>query len=1150
MRKLKTTCLIAGSLVGAQMLIAINVSAQDGYAKATGKAYKNSINPQAISGTGGDTNDKQTLITVLKELNRQKGVYFLFSEESLGSKIVNPVKDPQVAIEKILDAVLENTGLKYKKVSDNTFVILNAKDKFRKNENYNAAQFEQLTSKNNTTAIFDNISGKITGNDGTPLAGVSISVKGTNKGTTTNSRGEFTIDASKGDVLVISYVGYDIKEVQVGDDRTIGISLALTNQQLSEVVVTALGIRKDRKSLGYSVTEVKGNELTQAREINVANSLEGRVAGVNVSGVSGGPGSSTSVIIRGVSSLSGNNQPLYVINGVPMTNELATGNNLDNAKGQYFNSPDYGDGIQNINPDDIETISVLKGAAASALYGSRAKAGVILITTKNGSGKGTLEYNSNFVLDQVIDPTDWQYVYGNGANGLKPANAAAAYDAGNSSWGALLDGSSVVQFDGVSRPYTAQKDNIEKFYRTGSTFTNTLSFGKGFDGGSVRFSVTNLSNKSVLPNSGLDRNNFNFSANFTAVKRLTIEAKANYVSDKAKNRPILADGAGNANFQTMFLPSSLDINTLRPGTKPNGDELLFANNTYATNPWFATSKFINNTLRNRLIGSVSTRYTLDNGFFVQARIGRDFYYDRYTGVVPNGTGYYAQAFRNITEQYNRVSELNTDVLLGKTFKVNSDFSITANAGANLMKARAEGTVEGGTDFAVPYVYTILNAKNKTIDYTDFRQEVQSVYATVDMNYKGFLFLNASGRNDWFSTLAPSDDLDVFYPSVNTSFVFTEFYHPSWLNFGKLRVGWANVGGATRPYQTLLNYGLFPVQLNGLPLGNITNSSIPNSKLKPSSASEIEIGTELRLFDNRVGVDIAWYTKKSKNEIFESPASNTSGYTGVVLNIGELENKGIEFLVTGKPLSKGSAITWNTSVNGSVNSNKVISLTEGQAELAVGTSRTGFGFTRHIVGMAANQVMAFDYKYDAAGKIVLAANGVPERGDLKPWGSAYQKYTLGWNNEFTWKNFSAAFLIDGKFGGKVFSASDYYGYFFGLHKNTLVDRDKNFNPDPTGTPTTSQAYYTQLAGNVSRLFVYDASFIKFRQLTLGYNLPSKLFNNVIKGATISLVGRNLFIIMKKTDNIDPEASYSGYTQGLELGGVPPTRSYGLNLNVKF
>jgi TonB-linked SusC/RagA family outer membrane protein len=1141
MRKTRVLLQRCSFLSAFTILISGNVIAQNGNTYAINKLSKRSGLPAGLQ----DTNGKQTLLSVLKDLNKQKGVSFLYSDMKMSQTMVNPVKDLTANVEKILDEILKDSGLKYRKISENTFVIVSDADK-NTGENYVKAD---LSDESNKQAAFETITGKITDNNNLPLAGVSVTIKGTNKGTVTNNRGEFMLDAEKGDVLLVSYIGYDPQELKVGDDKTISLSLVLVNQQMSEVVVTALGIKKERRSLGYSTTEVKGSDLTQARETNVANSLIGRVAGVNVSSVSGGPGSSTSVIIRGVSSLSGNNQPLYVINGVPMNNDLYTGNNLDNAKGQYYNSPDFGDGIQNINPDDIETISVLKGAAASALYGSRAKAGVILITTKNGSGKGTIEYNSNFVMDQVIDVTDWQYEYGNGANGLKPTTATAAYDAGNSSWGARLDGSNVIQFDGGVRPYVAQKDNIENFYRTGSTFTNTVSFGKAFDGGSVRFSASNLSNNAVIPNSGLTRNTLNLSTTFNVNKQLTVEAKASYIRDKARNRPILADGAGNANFQVMFLPTSLDVNTLKPGTKPNGDELLFTNNNYATNPWFAADKFVNNTLRNRLIGSVSTRYTFNNGLFIQGRVGRDFYYDRYTGVVPNGTGYYAQASWNIAEFYNRVSELNTDVLIGKTFKVNADFSVTANAGANLMKARSEGTVERGTDFAVPYVYTILNAKNKTIEYTDFRQEVQSVYATIDLNYKGFLYLNASGRNDWFSTLAPSNDLDVFYPSVNASFVFTEFYRSTWLNSGKLRMGWANVGGGTLPYKTLLNYGLFPQQLNGLPLGNITNTSIPNAKLRPSSASEIEIGAELKLFGSRVGVDIAWYSKKSKNEIFESPASNSSGYTGVILNIGELQNKGIEFLVTANPLSRTSTLNWTSSVNGSVNNNKVISLTEGQAELAVGTSRTGVGFTRHIVGMAANQIMAFDYKYDGAGKIVLGANGVPESGELKAWGSAYHKYTMGWNNEFTFKNFSASFLIDGKFGGKVFSATDWYGYFFGLHKNTLEGRENNFNPNP-GLPTNSNAYYTQLATNVTKLFVYDASFIKFRQLTIGYNLPARFFGNKIKGATISLVGRNLFILMKKTDNIDPEASYSGYSQGLELGGVPPIRSFGANLNVKF
>ncbi|MDB5207455.1 MAG: rane protein [Flavisolibacter sp.] len=1130
---------LAGCLLLLPLAVSFQVNAQNAYSYTSNKSKVNQ-HSQFYPGSQS-LQEKQTLLAVLKELNRLKGVYFLFSEESMGNVLVKAAKDYENDTEKILNDILKDTGLKYKKISSNTFVIVSERSKSKEKQEIIGSNSFASTGLENTPVkqVPDPIRGRITSTEGQPLQGVSISIKGSNRGTTTGANGEFTIEATKGETLIVSYIGFAAKEFVVGDSQNVAITLSATDAQMSEVVVTALGIRKERKALGYSVTELKGSELTQARETNVANSLVGRIAGVNVSSVSGGPTSSTNVIIRGISSLVGNNQPLYVVNGIPVTNEVK-----GNDGGQYTNAPDLGDGISNINPDDIETISVLKGAAASALYGSRAKAGVILITTKSGSGKGTIEFNSNYVADQIVNVTDWQYLYGSGANGIKPATAAAAYDAGNSSWGAKLDGSNVIQFDGVLRPYVAQKDNLKNFYRSGNTFTNTLSFSRGFDGGAFRFSSSYLKNNSTIPNSGLDRYNFNFSGNFTVVKGLTIDARANFVSDKAKNRPILADGAGNANFQAMFLPTSVDINTLKPGTKADGSELSFTNNTFATNPWFASYNFINNTLRNRLIGSVSARYTFTNGLFAQLRIGRDLINDRYTTVVPTGTAYYNQAGRHLGEQYNRISELNTDFLIGKSFKISNDISISPTVGGNIMKYHAETTEESGTNFAVPYVYNILNVQNKSIGYTNVGKEVQSLYGTVEANFRNLLYLSASGRNDWFSTLAPSKDLGIFYPSVSGSFVFSELAKPSWMNFGKFRVGWANVGGDLAPYQTLLNYGLFSQQLNGMPLGNITNASVPNSALRPSNASEIELGTEMRLFNNRVGVDVAWYTKKSKNEILVAPASNTSGYTGAVLNIGELQNKGVEFLVSFQPL-KSRGLNWTASINGSRNENKVISLAADQAELGIGTSRTAVGFTRHVVGLAANQIMAFDYKYDAGGKIELGPNGVPVRGELEAYGSAYHKWTAGFNNEFSYKALNFSFLIDGKFGGKVFSATDYYGYFFGLHKATLENREGTF-----GTNTTSQTYYTTLANNVSKMFVYDASFIKFRQFTLGYTFPASMFNNRIKGATLSIVGRNLFTLMKKTDNIDPEASYSGYTQGLELGGVPPIRSYGLNLNVKF
>ena len=819
--------------------------------------------------------------------------------------------------------------------------------------------------------------------------------------------------------------------------------------------------------------------------------------------------------------------------------------------GQYDNGVDRGDAIGNINPDDIETISVLKGAAASALYGYRAKAGVILITTKTARGSG-IEFNSNYVAEKIMDPSDWQYVYGQGANNIKPATQIAASQSGQSSWGGKLDGSNVIQFDGVSRPYVAHKDNLENFYRTGSTFTNTLAFNKSFTGGALRFSASNLANKSVIPNSGLDRQSFNLSGNFNPTKRLVIDARANYILEQAKNRPFLSDGAGNSNFNVMFLPTSVDVNVLKQTSNPDGSEYSYSGNAFATNPWFAANKFINNTDRERLIASANLRYNFDNGFFIQGRVGRDGYTDRYTGVVPTGTAYRVNG--QIAEQSIKFWDINVDGLAGKTFDLSKEIALTPNIGASYRRTRSEIITNSGSNFAVPFVYNILNATDKGVAYDPSDLEVQSVYGTMELSVRNFLYLTGSARSDWFSSLAtPGFDnkLNVVYPSVSGSFVFSEFVKSGWLNFGKLRAGYAVVGQATQPFQTQLSYNFLSASLNGRPLGVIPSPNVPNSALRPSKASELEVGTEMRLFKNRVGLDLTWYNKKSKDEIISAPASITSGYTGAVLNIGELQNKGFEALVSFTAIRRAN-FTYTTSINGSVNNNKVLALAAGQSQLPGGTSRSGVGYTASIVGLPAAQVMAFDYKYDAQGKIMLTASGIPDRGNLIPLGSAYHKWIAGWNNEFSFKGLNLSFLIDGKWGGKIFSATDYYGYIFGLHQATLVDREKNFGT--TATPIDAATYYSTLANNVSRLFVQDASFIKFRQLALGYSIPGKVFNNVVQGVTVSLVARNLFILMKRTDNIDPEANYSstssGLTQGLELGGVPPVRTFGINLNARF
>lgn len=1127
--------------------------AQSGYAY-TGKK-KGILGLFSQNDNNHQPSEKQTLFNVLKDLNRQKGVYFMFSDPSLGDKKVNPVADLRESVEKILVQVLKNTGLKYKKVSENAFVILPVKENPKKTSDAKEVDFlqgppSQTATEDKGAGVKALISGRITDNLQRALAGVSVAVKGTRRGTATNSNGEFSIEADKGEILVFSFIGFDTREVLVGDDVRIVISLVPNDSQMSEVVVTALGIRKESKRLGYAVTKVEGEGLTKAREINVANGLVGKVAGVSVSGVNGGPGSSSNVLIRGGSSLFRDNQPLYVINGVPMNNSQR-----HEGSAGMWGGADLGDGISNINPDDIEEISVLKGSTASALYGSLAKNGVILITTKSGKGRKGLgiELNSNFTVDKIIDHSEFQYQYGQGALGAKPASAAAAYTTGAQSWGAKIDGSPSWQFDGVQRPYTAQQDNLRNFYRTGTTATNTLAFFGGGDNVNYRLSASNLLNTSVVPNAGLRRNTFNLNLNAAITKRLSLGIIVNYILEKHKNRPNLSDSPGNSNFGVLFLPTTLDQAILKPGYKDDGSEINFSQNIFVTNPWFAANKFVNDLGRNRVISSATAKYDFASWMNVQGRIGYDLYNDRRTSVTPNGTAYLPTG--NMTEHSSKYTELNADFLVNLRKNISTDFNVDVNLGGNIRKVKQEILTQFGENFSIPFLYTIANSKNTRSRNFLPRQETQSLYYTAELSYKSILFLSNTGREDWFSTL-PIDNNHLFYPSVSASFVFSELFRPSWMNFGKLRVAWANTSGEADPYRIMLTYNLDGT-VNGNPVG-VLPGEIPNNQLKPFRLREFETGLELKLFQNRLSIDVAWFNRKTLGEIIPVPTSIASGYSSATVNIGDWENKGIEFLISGTVL-KNSKINWVSSVNLTKLNAKVLSLAEGQKSAAIGQSRTQNAFVHHVVGKAPAQVMAFDYKRDATGQIVYDADGRPLQGELTAYGSGIHDFYGGWNNEFSYKNFNIGILIDFKSGGKIFSATNSYATSFGLHEMTLVGRETGIVGDGVNEAGGKNAvkedswdYYGALAGRVSSQFVYDASFVKLRQIVMGYSLPQRWFRRTgIQGAQIALVGRNLAILKKHTPNIDPESNYTNANaQGLELAGVPPFRSFGLNLNIKL
>ncbi len=990
-----------------------------------------------------------------------------------------------------------------------------------------------------------------------PLTGVSVTLKGTTTGTFTDANGNYSVSAGPGTTLIFSHIGYKSTEILIGSTSVINVGLQPSSEQLTDVVVTALGITRERRSVGYSVSEVKGSTLTEARENSFVNGLEGRVAGVNVSGVATGPNGATNVVIRGITSMTGNNQPLYVVNGIPLVNNNYATTDVNTGYG----GKDGGDGIGDINPDDIETISILKGAAATALYGYRGANGVILIVTKKGrSGEGLgVEINSNYVIQDVIDNTDFQKEYGQGYNGAKPISGADALGSMESSWGAKLDGSLTPQFDGVSRPYSeSAKGNLSRFYKAGGAATNTISFSKGFgDDGATRFSFSYLDNNSYVPNAGLQRFTFTQTTNLKLDKHLTLDLSSSYISEDTKNAPNVADAVGNLNWGPMFVPPNINITTLggprHDGTMANGYELNPFSDVYTTNPYFAAYKFQGAIHRNRFIGSANLRYTFDNGFFIGFQVADDYTNDRNTNITPTGTGY--ELGGDMSEQNVKQTELNIDLTTGKRFRLSKDFTLNTLVGVNYRKSVQEFVTAAGQTFATEFLYNIQNLETLQDQYSLNNEEYQSIYASADIAYKNYLYLTVTGRNDWYSTLAPGK-INYLYPSVSGSFVFSELLHMPAMDLGKLRLSYASVGGAAdQPYQTLQTYGIqgtLIVPSGTYPIGSAGGSTVPNSGLRPSQRQEFEIGTEMDFFKNRLRFDLAVYQKKVIDDIVPVTIDYTSGYNSALLNVGTLRDNGIELALGATPF-KTREFSWDVDFNGTYNSSKVLSLGD-QQEITLGSATPDWGsiaYIQQIVGKSAQHIIAQSPALDDKGNIIIdpvTAAPDPSSSVPKDYGSAIDPWTLGITNTFRYGHFNLSILIDGKFGGKLFSNTNFVAYVQGLAKQTLPGRDQTFGTEEDYPAT----YYGNWANADQGLFVYDASFIKFRQIIFGYDFPTKMFNNKIHGLRLSFVARNVFTIMKHTPNIDPETNYSAsiYSQGLESAAVPYSRTIGLNLNIKL
>ena len=1035
------------------------------------------------------------------------------------------------------------------------------------------------------------ITGTVSSDDGEALFGVNILEIGTSNGTLTDSEGNYSIKVADGASLMFSLIGYESKTVVVAGQSEIKVVLG-EGVELDEVVITALGIKREQKALGYALTKVEGDELSQVKTTSAINALQGRVAGVNISNNSSGSAGSSRVIIRGASSLTGDNQPLYVVDGIPIINNT-NGSVVGPFGGEHG---DGGDDISTLNPDDIETVSVLKGSSAAALYGSLASNGVIMITTKSGKDQKTLgiEYTTSYTFDQVnTDLIDVQTTYGQGNNNLRPGYeyddndnpveitdptlaTDEAYTSSLQSWGVPYDGSSVYNWDGKKRPYSYTGDNMDKFYETGTTAVNTIALAKGGDNYNYRFSFSNLDNNDIFPNSTLNRKSFSLNASANINPKLVSTINAKYTIEKVHNRVTIGDTPGNANTIAWLLPGSLDISDLKgsdgTGANEDGTELRHQPSQFRTNPYWAANHFNNDDTKNRFTTSATLRYNLTDWLYATGRAGIDTYELGRKRVTPFGT-----AYRPAGELYQGSlsnKSIDADLMLGVDKALTDKISTNTIIGVNSRSSKFTGLSAIGRGFIVVGLEDLNNTTLPEPSNAYAETKTNSVYGSMEMSYDRMFYLTFTGRNDWFSTLSYPDKTtpnNDFYWSLSGSLLLDELLSlPDAVDFLKIRSSYAQVaGGARQPYALNLDYAIAG-SFQGQSFGQLNGSAIPNANLVPFQKNEFEIGLDLRLFKNRLHIDAAYYSNQTTNDIVSAAASLSSGYTSAILNIGELSNTGVEFLIGGAPIKK-DAFVWNTSFNIGYNNSLIVSTDDEETPINVDGSQTRSknAIISHIVGEHYGVIYGTSYERDDNGNILYDMNGSvpkPVQGENKILGQGVAPLTLGFFNSFRYKKFSLSFLIDGKFGGDVHSGTNLSLIANGLHQQTLEGREgglevSGINADTGESFTTTVApkdlrtYYGNMAAEnagIAEAFIYSTDFIKFREVSFSYILPKNLLKRIaVSELRLSLVGRNLFFIMKDIDNIDPEASLNNLnSQGIERFGIPATRSLGFSVNVKF
>ncbi|OWW25382.1 SusC/RagA family TonB-linked outer membrane protein [Zobellia sp. OII3] len=1038
----------------------------------------------------------------------------------------------------------------------------------------NAFSSDRLPSKGSSLILQQTVSGSITDADGQPIPGVSVVEKGTSNGVASDFDGNYSIEVSSGAILVFSSIGFAAKEVPIGQNTNIDVQLSENSEVLSEVVVTALGIKKDAKKLGYAVSSVDPEEVNVNRSSNFMNSLQGKVAGVSISALSTGPGGSSKVRIRGQSSISGANNPLIVVNGVPIDNTSFGANPEDGGRRSGVFS-DGGDGFSSINPDDIESMTVLKGASAGALYGSRAKDGVILITTKTrGSGSGIgVTYTMNVMNNTPLDFTDYQYEYGQGENGIRPTSENPT--SGQWSFGEKFEpGLTQVLFDGIELPYEPVYNRIRKFYRDGLDVTNSLGLSGSSEKGGFNLSVSNLKSKGVVPNNEFQRRTINLGVSHDFSDRFSFTTNINYSNEQNTNPPNIGQQDNTVTTSIANLANSMPLDVLKANRyDADGNEYVYSRFRNRTNPYFTLSEQFNHIERDRVFGNIALNYKFSPWLSLQGRVGQDYWsrFQDYNGY-PTGQASIRPApdgFVNgeYTQETLKFRETNIDVLL-RINKEFGDFGIDVNLGGNKMNRRTDLTSVFVEDFVVRGLYTVENGRVKTPTYNLLERAINSLYGSADFSFKDTYFISVTARNDWFSTLS-EDNRSILYPSLSGSYVFSNHIKTDWLTFGKLRASYAEVGSDTdvQPYADQLSYAinsnLFSTP-NGSqsPVAGANTTVLPNGNLRPMRVKEFEVGIDLRMFNNRLGLDLAVYNKTTLDQILNSQISNSSGYDQTLVNSGESNTRGVELLFRGTPI-KTENFQWDASVNLTQNKTKVVKLlTDEPGEQILVGRHVYNGFLYQVVGEEIGQLAGYGFKRDAEGRQIFADDGRAERtDDIVFFGSALPRHVGGITNNFRYKDFNISFLIDFKLGGKMISGTNFNATRHGLHKQTLPGRDTgvigegvNAAGETNTVATPSQNYWEVIRSKqIIEPIIYNSGFWKLRQITFGYDFRKFIpESSPLKTVKLSLVANNVLILKKWVPNIDPDSfgNSSDNLSGLESTGVPTTRGLGFNLNVKF